>query len=340
VKGAGGAIAQIVELRGWLTFVGPRCYREPRSLPTSKLNRREPDWHYNLELDPAWLDHLGLTNPNQIVRPGNVINSATRVAQPGDAVGHETGPLATPSAWGVTARPIVHVEVASWDPSRHRGQQPPAGWKAYALPGCASDIRWPYDPRNPIPTQSPLQAGQYVRMVGSLVTDDPHVRITEEPADYAASDRDVHGILGGDDATTLSVRLFWEQERLQNDPANGSRWSELHPPDLVEVLPSRPRTEVLRFVLVATPPDLAPGAVFTFDVNLPLPQPWAPGVRPKVVEIVGPGTRPKSLHNKSERPPANRVTITPSGVQLHIAVARHGTVTTPSAFQAAYRISN
>ena len=339
MKGTGGAIAQIIELRGWLTFVGPRCYREPRSVPIAKLNKREPDWHYNLELDPTWLDHLGVKDPNLIVRPGNVINSATRVARPGDIDGHETGPLATPSAFSVTARPIVHVEVASWDPSRHRGQQPPAGWRAYALPGCAPEVRWPYDPRNPIPTQTPLKAGQYVRMVGSLVTDDPHVRITEEPADYAASDRDIHGILGGDDATTLAVRLFWEQERSNNDPANGSRWSELHPPDLVEVLPSRPRTEVLRSVLVATPPDLAPGAVFTFDVNLPLPQPAVSGATPRVVEAIGPDSRPRSLRGRSGAPPANRVTITRSGVQLHIAVARHGTMTTPSAFQAAYRIS-
>jgi hypothetical protein len=132
-----------------------------------------------------------------------------------------------------------------------------------------------------------------------LVMDDPHVRITEEPADYAASDRDIHGILGGDDATTLAVRLFWEQERSNNDPANGSRWSELHPPDLVDVQPSRPRTEVLRSVLVATPPDLAPMAVFTFDVNLPLPQPAVSGATPRVVEAIGPESRPRSLRGKS-----------------------------------------
>ena len=87
MKGTGGAIAQIIELRGWLTFVGPRCYREPRSIPIAKLNKREPDWHYNLELDPTWLDHLGVKDPNLIVRPGNVINSATRVARPGDIDG-------------------------------------------------------------------------------------------------------------------------------------------------------------------------------------------------------------------------------------------------------------
>jgi len=177
-------------------------------------------------------------------------------------------------------------------------------------------------------------------MVGSLVTDDPHVRITEEAADYAATDRDVHGILGGDDATTLSVRLFWEHERSQKDPANASRWTELHPPDTVEVLRSRPRTEVLRSVLVATPPDLAPGAVYTLDVNLPFPEPAVPGATPRVVEIIGPDTQPKSLRARSAPPPSSRATLSPTSVQLHISVARDGDTTTPSAFQAAYRISN
>ena len=60
-----------------------------------------------------------------------------------------------------------------------------------------------------------------MRMVGSLVTDDPHVRITEEPADYAASDRDIHGILGGDDATTLAVRLFWDRNAPTTIPPTG-----------------------------------------------------------------------------------------------------------------------
>lgn len=82
-KGAGGAIAQIIELRGRLTFVGPLCFSESTNVPFTRLNRREPDWHYNLELDPAWLDHLAVKHPNLIVRPGNVIDSATRLARPG-----------------------------------------------------------------------------------------------------------------------------------------------------------------------------------------------------------------------------------------------------------------
>jgi hypothetical protein len=162
-RGAGGAVAQVVELRGWLTFVGDRCSSEnPTVVPQARLNRREPDWHYNLELDPAWLARLGVRDPNVIIRPGNVINWSARLPEPGDARGHETGPLATDSAWGLIARPIVHVEVASWDPGRHPGERPPQGWRARPLPGCAPDVRWPYDPRNPVPGQPALTAGQYV----------------------------------------------------------------------------------------------------------------------------------------------------------------------------------
>ena len=344
VRGARGVVAQIVELRGWLTFVGDRCYSEnPKLVPAAKLNRREPDWHYNLELDPAWLGHLGIGDPNQIIRPGNVINWATRLAEPGDALGHETGPLATSSEWGLIARPIVHVEVTSWDPSRHRGEQPPRGWGPLSLPGCASNIRWPYDPRNPVPGQPALVPGQYVRMVGSLVTDDPHVRINEEDADYASENRAIHGILGGDDPTTLAVRLFWEQEHLAKSPFNGSRWSELHPPDTVQVMrnASARDAHVLRSVLVAPPPNLASGQTFTFDYTLPLPRPpstsaWAV---PTVTEIVGPEARPRTLRGRSTPPPQQRVTVTTDRVHFHITVTRHRTPTTPSAFQAAYLIT-
>jgi hypothetical protein len=144
VRGDNGSVAQIVELRGWLTFVGDRCYSEnPNVVPVAKMNRLEPDWHYNLELDPAWLAHLGIRDPNTIIRPGNVINWSARLPEPGNALGHETGPLATGSEWGLIARPIVHVEVASWDPSRHRGEQPPQGWRPLAVPGCAATSSGP-----------------------------------------------------------------------------------------------------------------------------------------------------------------------------------------------------
>ncbi len=241
----------------------------------------------------------------------------------------------------MSPRPIVHVEATSWDPTRHRGERAPTGWKAISLPDCPAGVRWPYDPRNPVPGQLALAPGQYVRIVGSLVTDDPHVRITEEEADYAYSKRAIHGILGGDDPTTLAARLFWEQERNKNNPLNGSRWSELHPPDIIQVLSAAPPrdAQVMRSVLVATPPNLAEGETYTLDFTLPEPHPVATGATPRVVEIIGPDTRPRTLRGTSRPPPTNRVTVTPAGVRLHITVARHGTATTPSAFQATYRIS-
>jgi hypothetical protein len=337
-----GSVAQVVELRGWLTFVGDRCYSEnPAVVPAAKLNRREPDWHYNLELDPAWLTHLGVRNPNRIVRPGNVINWAARLPEPGNANGHETGPLVTSSSWGLIARPIVHVEVTSWDPARHHGQRAPTGWRPLTLPGCAPNVRWPYDPRNPIAGQPVLAPGQYVKIVGSLVTDDPHVRITEEEADYASANRSIHGILGGDDPTTLAVRLFWERGRPENSQFNGSRWSELHPPDLVQVMSHAPPRDstILRSVLVAPPPDLPPGQSYTLDYTLPVAPSSTASAIPTVIEIVGPDTRPRTLQHRSTPPPARRVTTSNGSVHFHITVTRHPTAATPSAFQAAYIVT-
>jgi hypothetical protein len=203
------------------------------------------------------------------------------------------------------------------------------------------DILWPYDPRNPVPGQPALTPGQYVRIVGSLVTDDPHVRINEEEADYASENRAIHGIVGGDDPTTLAVRLFWEQERLANSPFNGSRWTELHPPDRVEVMPNAPQrdAQMLRSVLVAPPPDLPGGETFTFDYVLPLPPSTATPSAPRVREIVGPDTRPRTVRGHATPPPAQRVTINHDNVHFHITVTRRGSATTPSGFQAAYLIT-
>jgi len=57
------------------------------------------------------------------------------------------------------------------------------------------------------------------------------------------------------------------------------------------------------------------------------------------VEIVGSATRPRTLQGIHLAPDTSRVAVTPSGIRVHIAVTSHGTTTTPSAFQAAYRIS-
>ncbi len=198
-------------------------------------------------------------------------------------------------------------------------------------------------PRNPVPGEPALVPGQYVRIVRSLVSDDPHVRIHEEEADYTSENRAIHGILGGDDPTTLAVRLFWEQERLANNPFNGARWSELHPPDTVQVKTNAPQRDahVLRSVLVAPPPNLASGQTFTFDYTLPLPLPpsTSASVVPTVTEIVGADARPRTLRGRSTAPPTRRVTVTTDSVHLRITVMRHGTSTTPSAFQATYLIT-
>jgi hypothetical protein len=178
-------------------------------------------------------------------------------------------------------------------------------------------------------------------MVGSLVTDDPHVRINEEEADYASENRAIHGILGGDDPTTLAVRLFWEHERAESNPRNGSRWSELHPPDTVEVMTTSPPrdAQILRSVLVAPPPDLPIRHTYTFNYTLPIPRSTSADSVPVVTEIVGPDARPRALRGTSAPPPATRVTVTDAGVQFDITVTRHRTASIPSAFQAAYLIT-
>ena len=337
-KGTDGSVAQIVELRRWLTFVGDQCYRENPKTTGKNVNLREPDWHYNLELDPAWLDHLGITDPNTIVRPGNVINAATRLAQPGDNLGHETGPLATPSPWGITARPIVHVEATSWDPARHRGERPPTGWKPVPLPGCAAERSVAFRSAQPR-TRTTRPGTRTIRPDGRLP------RHRRPPRQQHRTDRrlrvrepEIHGILGGDDPVTLAVRLSWEQGRAETNPNNGARWTELHPPDRIDVLPRRARTEEMRTVLVAVPSDLPAGQDIRPRHDTPLHTALASAM---------------STEGNRDHRPAHPTTVTTqdvdapareprhhrsAGIQLHIEVTRQENSQTPSRFQATDRI--
>jgi hypothetical protein len=109
--------------------------------------------------------------------------------------------------------PSIHVENEPWQPNF-----PP--WHPWRLPSdwsgigdCAdsSDAVYAFHPRLPAAWHPLLEEGQYVRMVGELITDVPH---DQNP---------------------------W---RTSGD-GGPARWTELHPVDFIERLPDKPRTELI-----------------------------------------------------------------------------------------------
>jgi hypothetical protein len=140
-----------IELRGWLIAVAQEC------------NDLDPDWGYELLLDSGWALSRGI-DLHRIVYVGNIL-------QLGEA---EAGfdPQGNRLAW--CARPKMHIEVSGHPVKGQPERKCPADWRSFGI-ACHDRktgvvVRWPFDPRHPRPQDDrPLQPGQYVRVVGSLV---------------------------------------------------------------------------------------------------------------------------------------------------------------------------
>jgi hypothetical protein len=212
---------QIVELRGWIHAIDTGC------------NPSDPDWHYALEVDSAWAVSQGI-DLNQLFRVGNVYNTPFLPSN--------TGALER-----LVATPMIDVELWGWKPGDHPTQKPPADWgfsNVDTSAGC-SDVLWPFNPVHPLAWQDTLKDGQYVRMVGSLVTDSPHESEAGIPTWFCRN----FGILCGAQAKLNSLKMNWGEGRNEtaDDPA---RWTEIHPPDLIAIRLDPGHKETLREVAV------------------------------------------------------------------------------------------
>ena len=71
--------------------------------------------------------------------------------------------------------PLIHIELDAWPRSGTQRGSParPATW-SFTNDCNGGAAVWPFDPKNPKPGDPALALGQYVRVVGSLVTDHPH----------------------------------------------------------------------------------------------------------------------------------------------------------------------
>lgn len=244
---------RLVELRGWLRDIHQKANEE---------NEGEwKDWRYNLELDPEWLDSLKI-DFNQIFKVGNLYIDGTD--------------------WVRVGRLIIHVELNGWDDSirtmdkgtNGRPLNPlykitfPLGWQTYNVDPQARNVYWPYNPRHPLYWQDPLEDGQYVRMYGSIVTDDPHQH----------HKTDIQG---------NSIKALWNGlGRAESDPSHPAQWTEMHSPDIISVLKHKDKKETDTAVAICADISHTPQ---TLNITL-----RPPGTKPRptahaeVTELVGP----------------------------------------------------
>jgi hypothetical protein len=244
---AAGRDLTIIELRGWLVGLASEC------------NASDPDWGYQLELDPEWLSGLGVS-PSDLVRPGDLLGSPD-----GD-------PSRARQRSGVV---VFDVELDAWQRHDvHRGQPPkPADW-TFSLGGECGDSGaiWPFDPRKDVHGVT-LTVGQYVRMVGSLVTDEPHdkeaaprtnevLRLGLPAASLLMSPADLVV------AAANAAKWIWMESVPDENPTNPARWNEIHSPDYIEVLGNKERSRQLYQVVVCAQNGLLSGDVERTAIEL------------------------------------------------------------------------
>jgi len=283
------------------------------------------DWHFDIELDPSWTDESAI-DLQSLMRVGTILMQN----RSGDYF----------AAW---SRLRIHCEMMSW----HPGAKDDSG-AVVATPDwtvTADQVR-EVDPSGPprdgtlwawIPTQDSAtgrdlipaeeadpQEGDYVSVVGALISDDPHWD-KDFPQQYTAASK-----AWGDHPFTYVWRYA---EPTKEDPANPSRWTEIHPPDAVTVIrlaPAPPPNLTVRCVAVIAQAGFNWANSKTLDLDIP-----SPGLRPdpmaqlQIAESVGPETIQRTIveGNADHSGADTWVTIAGDGTgtaHVHVKVQAHG----------------
>jgi hypothetical protein len=314
--------ARIIEVHGWLEHeVGPEpnCSEDPA------------DASFSLELDPRFLDEKGI-NLGGLIRVGDII--AANLS--GDS-------------YVAVAPPKLHVEMKSW----HEGQKcdkcncgPKSenpGWtvRPPVLDGCpgyqnkecgSSGFReqwWPWDPR--YPSNDPLRklkAGDYLCVIGALVTDDPHWDEPHRRAAKAWGDR-------------ITIWGFQPKEH----PHNPARWTEIHPPDHVHVLHPieqvKFREETVRCVAMVAQAgsNWAHDRILNWDISPPGSRP-DPLATLECIEAVGGETTTDLIVEGNSHRTGARITKYPDHVNVYAKIRGESGyfVRKDADFKAIYRV--
>jgi hypothetical protein len=215
-----GKEVQLVELYGWMRRVEDTCNADDlKNAPNGR------DWHYDLELDTDQALAQGI-DLNRIFRVGNV--AAVGLMLPGFHPRHSV------------SLPLIHIECNSWNwGGLNTGRPKPNDWvTGPGVAQCDINTSWPFNqPGAGLWAQGfDNPRGPYVRVTGSLLTDSPH-DVQTRPSTVLSRQ---FGITDSDDAEWEGSVPDWNPGLSSDAPNHFARWTELHPPDLIEVEPSPP----------------------------------------------------------------------------------------------------
>jgi hypothetical protein len=304
---AHGRLLTIIELRGWITDIADKC-------------NKETDWHYTLALDPEWLAEAAV-DPATFFRPGDVLIDPT---DPSDA--RRRASLGT-----------IHIELDAWSRHDSRGVQPkPDDWTTILSGACDdADAVWPFDPRKDV-HNTPIVKGNYVRMVGSLVTDEPHSAEDQLVTNsiLASGLQATEAWLITTDAAHAAARLSkgasnaakWiaEDKVPENDPSCAARWNELHSPDFIEVIDSRPRRRHYYLTLICAENGVLAGQSETAALVLPGPPSREPNTTLRYIRRATGYSIPYTVKSAPTIVPSDDHITVSATVQGQGALGHHG----------------
>lgn len=170
--------ARGVTLAGWLASPGRNDGTSPR--PTAS-----EDWHYDLFLDPDFIERnyagggIAVEPVKSAALPGHVVPMIRGSATPIPLLStNSAAPTSKPTAAAFTLAGMSHfvAELNAWHNwSGARGPRP-SGWMDDPDPVKYPDNAWPFDPRKGTGNAggSDLQAGDYVIVSGTLWQDSSH----------------------------------------------------------------------------------------------------------------------------------------------------------------------
>ena len=227
-----GRIVYIGELRGWI-----------RHLATdfSADSGGDGDFHYAFELDTEWALSKGY-NLNKMLTVGNIM-LGDKDEQWNDNPSQMYG------------FPLIVVEIQPFQHNWGQVDKIPSDW-TYQIQGNSKTLGFPFNPLNINGTL--LQEGSYIRMVGSLVSDNPHVWNNNWGGWH---------LLGVENWKVLGKNLNWkvyadavitnwDSRNYDTDVNHVCRYNEMHPPDYIEVLSKEHRITTKGIALCARPAKL------------------------------------------------------------------------------------
>lgn len=318
-----GKEVRIVELRGWLRRVEGECHT-----PESDWN----DWHYDLEVDPAWTDERGI--------------DLARLITVGDVLNHHLTPEVRSSFYAAHSGPQVHVELNPWVPGKAKVSLP-SDWKTTGVRTCPESI-WPFHPLlplgQPVESDPPVDwvygedaSEPYVRVIGSLVTDAPH---STEGMFATWFSRQLNVEHATPDPTIRALRQVWGAGLTEEDPTHPGRYTEIHPPDAIVRMEPRARVETVRVVAVAARNGFFWGDAQSLDLDIfPPGAAPSPTARVRCVETVGDETNFGTIVEGNATKTGAEIQFFSDHVHIHVKVWAGALYGAPGKFKAVYRVS-